>query len=94
MLALTYDASGATAPHSASFQVQNVLTVKVPKDAHTVRIWFAVPQQNAYTVVTDFTATTPYHVQYHEDSWGNRVGYVDVIAILRGRKSPLPSASI
>ncbi len=78
VLAWTCDVRGATAPHSASFRVQNVLTVKVPKDAHTLRIWFAVPQQNSHTVVTDFSAATPYHVQYHEDSWGNRVGYIDV----------------
>lgn len=65
-------------PEHASFAVQNVLTLKVPQGAHKVRIWFAVPQENAYTKVTDFTASTPYHVEYRKDSWENRVGHIDV----------------
>ncbi len=66
-------------PQHASFAVQNVLTVKVPKGAHSVRIWFAVPQENTYTQVTDLTATTPYHVEYRDDSWGNREGYLEAV---------------
>ncbi len=65
-------------PQHASFEVQNVLTLKVPQGAHQLRIWFAVPQENTYTNVTDFTATTPYHVEYRNDSWGNREGYIVV----------------
>jgi transglutaminase-like putative cysteine protease len=65
-------------PQHASFVVQNVLTVKVPQGARHVRIWFAVPQENTYTKVTGFTATAPYHVEYRNDSWGNREGYIDV----------------
>lgn len=64
----------------ASFQIKNVLTVKVPKDAHTVRVWFAVPQEDAYSVVTDFNAASDYPVSYNKDSWDNRVGYVEIIA--------------
>lgn len=65
-------------PQHAEFAVENVLTVKIPQGAHHVRIWFAVPEENAYTKVTDFTATTPYHVEYRNDSWENREGYIDV----------------
>jgi len=71
-------------PQRASFAVQNVLTLKVPQGAHQVRIWFAVPQENTFTKVTDFTASTPYHVEYRNDSWGNREGYIDVT----GAKQP------
>ena len=34
-------------PPQASFLITNFV-VKVPKDAQTTRIWFAVPQENAY----------------------------------------------
>jgi transglutaminase-like putative cysteine protease len=67
-------------PEKASFEIKNVLTVKVPKDAHTVRVWFAVPQENAYSVVTKFNVASDYPVSYNKDSWDNRVGYVEVIA--------------
>jgi transglutaminase-like putative cysteine protease len=65
-------------PEKASFQIKNVLTVKVLKDAHTVRIWFAVPQEDAYSLVTDFNVVSDYPVSYNKDSWGNRVGYIEV----------------
>lgn len=65
-------------PQHASFAVQNVLTLKVPQGAHQVRIWFAVPQENTYTAVSEFTADAPFHVEYRNDSWGNRVGYLEV----------------
>jgi transglutaminase-like putative cysteine protease len=64
----------------ASFRIKNVLTVKVPKDAHTVRVWFAVPQEDAYSVVTNFNVASDYPVSYNKDSWDNRVGYVEVSA--------------
>lgn len=84
LLALGFGASAFAAnradskPEHASFAVQNVLTLKVPQGSHQVRIWFAVPQDNTYTKVTDFVAETPYHVEYRNDSWGNREGYIDV----------------
>jgi transglutaminase-like putative cysteine protease len=77
-------AAGAVAqsaqPEHASFDIKNVLTVKVPPGAHSVRVWFAVPQENAQSVVTDFKVDCDYPVSYNWDSWRNKVGYVDVTA--------------
>jgi len=67
-------------PKQASFHISNVLTVKVPKGAKIVRAWFAVPQEDAYSVVRNFNVNVDadYRIQYARDSWGNRVGYIDI----------------
>jgi hypothetical protein len=36
-------------PKQSSFQVRNVVTVQVPKGSKTVRLWFAVPQEDRRT---------------------------------------------
>ncbi|HUL42396.1 MAG TPA: transglutaminase domain-containing protein [Burkholderiales bacterium] len=69
--------AGATQVDHASFQIRNVLTVHVPKDAHRVRVWFAVPNDDGYSVITNFKVASPYPVSYDHDSWGNRVGYLE-----------------
>ena len=71
-------AQAPSAPKQASFHVSNSFTVKVPKGARSVRIWFAVPQEDAYSVVRNFRVTSDYAVRYRRDSWENRVGYVDI----------------
>jgi len=68
----------AAQPQHAAFHVENVFAVKLPAGANKVRIWFAVPQQTNAADVTAFTVETPYPVQYDNDSWGNRVGYIEV----------------
>ena len=65
-------------PKQASFHVKNAFVVKVPQGAHVVRVWFAVPQEDAYSVITNFNATSDAPVRYDWDSWGNKVGYVEV----------------
>ncbi|HXQ26694.1 MAG TPA: transglutaminase domain-containing protein [Candidatus Acidoferrales bacterium] len=82
--ALGGDAAKAAPPEQAAFQVKNVLTVKIPKDAQTVRVWFAVPQEDAYSTITNFSVATDYPVHYDWDSWGNKVGYLEV----RGASQP------
>ncbi|MGA7220517.1 MAG: transglutaminase-like domain-containing protein, partial [Candidatus Sulfotelmatobacter sp.] len=72
------DTSKVSPPNHASFHIKNSLTVKVPKGAKTVRIWFAVPQEDGYSVIRNFNVATDYAVQFDRDSWGNRVGYVDI----------------
>ena len=67
-----------TPPKQASFHLSNTFVVKVPKGAKSVRIWFAVPQEDAYSMVRNFSVTSDYAVQYQRDSWENRVGYVDI----------------
>jgi transglutaminase-like putative cysteine protease len=74
------DVPRTTPPKQASFHISNVLTVKVPKGAKTVRVWFAVPQEDAYSSVRNFDVNVPgdYGIRYARDSWGNRVGYLDI----------------
>jgi transglutaminase-like putative cysteine protease len=74
------DVSTTTSPRQASFHISNVLTVKVPNGAKTVRIWFAVPQEDPYSIVRNFNVNVAgdYGPQCARDSWGNRVGYVDI----------------
>src|ERR1700685_3591951 len=74
------DVPKIASPKQASFHISNVLTVKVPNGAKTVRVWFAVPQEDAYSTLHNFNVNGPgdYGIQYARDSWGNRVGYVDI----------------
>jgi hypothetical protein len=66
-------------PKQASFHITNVLTIKVPKTARTVRVWFAVPQEDGYSIVRNFAVASDYAIRYDRDSWGNRVGYVEIV---------------
>jgi transglutaminase-like putative cysteine protease len=67
-------------PKQASFQVKNDFTVQVPKGAKSVRLWFAVPQEDAASVVRELTVTADFPVHYFRDDWGNRVGYAEIDA--------------
>jgi len=71
-------------PAQASFLIKNAFVVKVPKDAQTTRIWFAVPQEDAYSKITDFKVVSDEPVSYNWDSWRNKVGYLEV----RGAAKP------
>jgi len=68
----------AVAPKQATFHVTNAFTVKLPKDAKRVRVWFAIPQEDAYSDIRNFTFSGGSLVRYTRDSWGNRVGYVEI----------------
>ncbi|MGA2420276.1 MAG: transglutaminase domain-containing protein [Candidatus Acidiferrum sp.] len=68
------------APKQASFEVKNDFKVQVPKGAKTVRLWFAVPQEDAAAAVRDLNVTADFPVHYYRDDWGNRVGYAEVNA--------------
>ena len=74
------DVPKTTLPKQASFHINNILTVKIPKGVKTVRVWFAVPQEDPYSIVRNFNVNTGggYTIQYARDSWGNRVGHVDI----------------
>ena len=63
---------------NAQFKISNVFNVKVPKGAQTVRIWFAVPQQDSHSVISNLSVNAAFPVRYETDSAGNRVGYVEV----------------
>lgn len=78
LVAARAQAQKSDAPKQASFHVKNAFVVKVPQGAHTVRVWFAVPQEDAYSTITNFTVTSESPVHYDWDSWGNKEGYVEV----------------
>jgi transglutaminase-like putative cysteine protease len=74
------DLSKPVQPREASFQVKNEFTVKVPKGAKSVRMWFAVPLEDAVSAVRDFNVHADFPAQYFHDDWGNRVGYAELNA--------------
>ena len=75
------DLSAATPqPKRAAFAITNIFTVKVPEGAQQVRIWFAVPQDDAESEIGNFTAEAAYPIQYGKDSQGNKIGYLEVQA--------------
>ena len=71
-------------PREASFQIKNEFTVQVPQDAKSVRMWFAVPQEDAVSAVRDFTVHADFPVHYFRDDWGSRVGYAELTAPAAG----------
>ena len=77
-LAAGTQAQKSDAPKQASFYIKNAFVVKVPQGAHTVRVWFAVPQEDAYSVITNFSVASEFPVSYDWDSWGNKEGYLEV----------------
>jgi hypothetical protein len=80
LLASGADISPMPQPEKAAFRVTNLFTVRAPKNCKIIRIWFAVPQEDAYSVVSNFKVTSDHPVRYDTDSWGNRVGYSEVSA--------------
>lgn len=73
-------AASTMPPKRATFAITNVFTVKVPEGAKQVRIWFAVPQDDAESEVSNFTTETAYPIRYGKDSQGNNIGYLEVQA--------------
>jgi transglutaminase-like putative cysteine protease len=74
------DVSKRVQPKQASFQIKNEFKVQPSKGAKRVRMWFAVPQEDAAAVIRDFRVDAAFPVQYFRDDWGNRVGYAEVNA--------------
>lgn len=68
----------AAQPKQATFEITNTFTVTAPKQAQTLRIWFAVPQDDAESTIEHFKVEAPYDIRYGADSQGNRVGYLEV----------------
>jgi hypothetical protein len=60
-----------------SFKVKNVFTINVPKGAKTVRVWFAVPQEDAQSSIRNLVLSTEGDARFETDSWGNRVGFIE-----------------
>jgi len=77
--ALTFggDVTKPVEPREASFQIKNEFTVKVPRGAQSLRMWFAVPQEDAASAVHDFHVHADFPVHYFRDDWGNRVAYAE-----------------
>lgn len=77
LAAIVLPAVAADAPKQASFRVKHAFTVKVPEGAKVVRVWLAVPQEDANSAVRNLTVRADQPVHYAEDSWANRVGYLE-----------------
>ena len=71
-------AAPAVQPKRAMFEITNAFTIKVPEGARRVRVWFAVPQSDAESEIRALNVKAPYPVRYSTDSYGNRVGYLQV----------------
>ena len=67
----------ADEPRQASFHVTHVFTVEVPPSAKVVRMWLAVPQEDAFSRVKNLAISSERPVRFGSDSWDNRVAYVD-----------------
>lgn len=70
--------AGTGQPKQAAFEVTNTFNVQVPEGAQRVRIWFAVPQDDAQSEISNLQVATSYPVRYGTDSQGNKVGYLEV----------------
>ena len=78
LIAANFTSASDMKPKHASFAITNVFTVKVPEGAQQVRIWFAVPQVDAESEVSNLTAEAAYPIRYGKDSQENTVGYLEV----------------
>ncbi len=67
-------------PKQASFAVKNEFVIQVPPEAKLMRAWFAVPQEDTYSEIRDFHVESDYPIEYHKDSQGNKVGYLEARA--------------
>ena len=57
-LVLAASATAADSPKRAGFHVKNTFTVKVPKGAQRVRVWFALPQEDAWSTIRNLNLTS------------------------------------
>jgi transglutaminase-like putative cysteine protease len=71
-------AAAAEQPRQGKFHVTHTFKVKVPDGAKIVRVWFALPQEDAFSAVHNLTVAAKEAVRYSADSWDNRVGYLEV----------------
>jgi hypothetical protein len=58
------DVSKRAQPSQASFQNKNELKVQSPKGAKSVRMWFAVPWEDAASVIREFRVTADFPVHH------------------------------
>lgn len=62
----------------ATFDVRHELKVMVPEGAKKVRVWFSMPQNDAYSKVSGFKVEAPFPHRIEKDSEGNSAVYVEV----------------
>ncbi len=73
-------AEEAQEPRSATFEVRHQLDVVVPEGAKQVRVWFAMPQDEADQKVSGFRVDSPYPTSITKDSEGNTSVFLEVTA--------------
>lgn len=59
------------------FEVRHELKVMVPDGSQRVRVWFAVPQDDAYQDIVEERIESPIPTSFGRDSEGNRVLYAE-----------------
>ena len=58
------DVSKRAQPSEASFQNRNEFKAQSPKGAKSVRMWFAVPREDASSVIRELRVTADFPVHY------------------------------
>jgi transglutaminase-like putative cysteine protease len=76
-LAAALLASCQAGAKQADFSVKNQVELTVPPGAQEVRVWMALPQEDALQKVSNLHVDSPYPWQITKDSEGNRVLFVE-----------------
>ncbi len=80
----SFTAPRAEAPRTATFQATNEITLMPPKEAKELRAWIALPQDDAFTKVSNLDVKCPVTQRVVKDSEGSKVLYVEA-------KAPFPA---
>jgi len=68
----------ALSPDTARFQVDNTLTVTVPEDAKSLRVWFPLPRLDPEQTIDKLEVTAPGTWKETKDALGNRYAYLEL----------------
>lgn len=71
-------AGGDVAPRTATFDVRHEIQVAIPRGARLLRLWVALPQEDAAQRVADLAVESEHAARETHDDHGNRMLYVEV----------------
>jgi len=71
-------ASAMAAPRTATFEARHELKVTVPEGTKRVRVWFAMPQDDAFQDVKNFKVESPVPHRVTTDDHGNKAVFVEL----------------
>lgn len=72
--------SAAKPGKSARFEGKNEFALTVPEGAQSVRVWFAMPQDDGWTTINNLTITSSLPYRETVDDHGNRMLYAELSA--------------